>query len=111
MFYDVFKALCDEKGVSCKKAALEIGLSNSIPTAWKKRGITPKGDTLEKIADYFHVTTDYLLGKETSSNGKQIRGYTMGMSGGGSQPVYLTKDEYETLLAMLKALRERKEDK
>lgn len=61
MFYDRFKELCDAKGVSCNKAAVQIGLSNATPTTWKKRGLTPKGDTLSKIADYFGVTTDYLL--------------------------------------------------
>lgn len=65
MFYDRFKQLCDRKGVSCNKAALEIGLSNATPTKWKKTGATPVGETLDKIAAYFGVTTDYLLGKET----------------------------------------------
>lgn len=61
MFFDTFKFLCDKKGVSCKRAAEEIGLSNSIATKWKKTGATPQGDTLNRIAEYFGVTTDYLL--------------------------------------------------
>ncbi len=61
MFYDRFKQLCDERGVSCNKAALDIGLSNATPTQWKKRGLTPKADTLQLIADYFGVTIDHLL--------------------------------------------------
>ena len=65
MFYDRFRQLCERKGISCNKAALEIGLSNATPTKWKKTGATPVGDTLDKIAAYFGVTTDYLLGKET----------------------------------------------
>lgn len=65
MFYDVFKSLCDSKGVSCKRASLEIGLSNSISTKWKNTGATPNGETLNKIAEYFGVTTDFLLGQET----------------------------------------------
>ena len=65
MFYDRFKHLCDQKGISCNKAALEIGLSNATPTKWKKTGATPVGETLDKIAAYFGVSTDYLLGKET----------------------------------------------
>lgn len=65
MFYDRFKQLCERKGVSCNKAALEIGLSNATPTKWKKTGATPIGDTLDRIAAYFEVSTDYLLGKET----------------------------------------------
>ena len=64
MFYDVFKRLCDEKGVSCNRAATEMGLSNATATKWKKTGATPQGDTLQKIADYFGVSVDYLLGNE-----------------------------------------------
>lgn len=64
MFYDRFKQLCEEKGVSCNKAALDIGLSNATQTKWRKTGATPRGDTLDKIAAYFDVSTDYLLGKE-----------------------------------------------
>lgn len=64
MFYDRFKALCDNRKISCKKAAEDIGLSNSITTKWKKTGATPQGDTLQKIAEYFEVTIDYLLGNE-----------------------------------------------
>ena len=64
MFYDRFKQLCDRKGVTCNKAALEIGLSNATPTKWKKTGATPVGETLDKIAAYFGVSTDFLLGKE-----------------------------------------------
>ena len=67
MFYDRFKQLCERKGVSCNKAALEIGLSNATPTKWKKTGATPVGETLDKIAAYFGVSTDYLLGKETEN--------------------------------------------
>lgn len=66
MFFDIFYALCKEKGVSCKKAAEEIGLSNSITTKWKKTGATPSGETLDKVAAYFGVSTDYLLGKSSS---------------------------------------------
>ena len=65
MFYDRFKQLCDSRGISCNKAALEIGLSNATPTKWKKTGATPVGETLDRIAKYFGVSTDYLLGKET----------------------------------------------
>lgn len=65
MFFDIFYDLCKKKGISCKKAAEDIGLSNSITTKWKKTGATPGGDTLNRIANYFGVSTDYLLGKES----------------------------------------------
>ncbi len=63
MFFDTFSALCDKRGVSCKKAVTDIGLSNSLATKWKKTGATPQGETLNRIADYFGVSTDFLLGK------------------------------------------------
>jgi transcriptional regulator with XRE-family HTH domain len=64
VFYDVFSALCNARGVSPKRAALEIGLSNSIAAKWKRTGAIPNGDTLNRIADYFGVSVDYLLGTE-----------------------------------------------
>ena len=73
MFFDIFKLLCEKKGVSPKKATEDIGLSNSITTKWKKTGATPKGDTLQRIADYFGVTTDYLL---TGEDTKKAPGLT-----------------------------------
>ena len=62
MFFDTFQKLCAEKGVSVSAAAAEIGLSNSTPTKWRKTKAKPDGNTLSKIADYFAVSTDYLLG-------------------------------------------------
>ena len=64
MFYDLFCELCKKKGVSPTKATVEIGLSRTIGTKWKTTGATPQGDTLSKIAAYFDVSVDYLLGNE-----------------------------------------------
>lgn len=65
MFFDTFKELCDAKGVSCKRATIDMGFSNSISTKWKRTSATPNGETLNKIAEYFGVSVDYLLGQET----------------------------------------------
>ena len=64
MFYDVFSELCERRGISCKRAAMEIGLSNSIAAKWKRTGGTPNGETLNKIASYFNVSVGYLSGKD-----------------------------------------------
>ena len=71
MFYDLFCRLCQEKGVSPTRATIEIGLSRTIGTKWKKTGATPQGDTLQKIADYFGVSVDYLLGNEEKPAGQE----------------------------------------
>lgn len=74
MFYDRFKQLCEKKGVSCNKAAIEIGLSNATPTKWKKTGATPVGETLDRIAAYFNVSTDFLLGIEAKKEKPFVNG-------------------------------------
>ena len=67
MFYDLYSKLCREKGVSPSRAALDMGISKSLPTSWKNTGTMPKGEILSKIAVYFGVSTDYLLGNEKSA--------------------------------------------
>lgn len=63
MFFNVVQKLCDEKGISISQLALNLKISKSNITNWKN-GSTPRADKLEKISDYFGVTTDYLLGNE-----------------------------------------------
>lgn len=61
MFFDVYKSLCDQKKKSMSAVAVELGINKSNVTAWKNNGSTPQGDTLKAIADYFGVSTDFLL--------------------------------------------------
>ena len=58
MFFNRFKALCDEKGISVYRACTDIGLNRSAVAKWKSGG---NGTTASRLADYFGVTTDYLL--------------------------------------------------
>lgn len=68
MFYDLFKALCDKKGVSVSRACLDMGLSRSIAAKWKNTKTNPSAEVLPKIANYFGVTADYLLTGEQKEN-------------------------------------------
>lgn len=61
MFWEKFVSLCAEKGVSPNSVCAELGLSNATATKWKN-GAIPRNTTLKKVADYFGVTSDYLLG-------------------------------------------------
>ena len=63
VFYDTFSSLCSENGVTPNKACVDCNISRTSVAKWKK-GATPNGTTLAKIADYFGVTTDCLLGNE-----------------------------------------------
>lgn len=63
MFYDRFIELCEKNGVKPTPLVVSMGLSSSNVSIWKK-GSTPRPAIVKKIADYFGVTTDYLLGGE-----------------------------------------------
>lgn len=62
MFYDTLKRVCSMNNTTVSGLVKELGLSTSKVTAWKN-GTIPKGDILAKIADYFKVSVDYLLGR------------------------------------------------
>lgn len=68
MFYDLFCDLCAQKGVSPTRAALDMGMSKATPTTWKKKGTTPQAAQLQKIADYFAVSVDYLLSGSSAAS-------------------------------------------
>ncbi len=46
----------------------DLGLSHNMIYNWSKRNQTPNSDTIIKIAKYFNVTTDYLLGLSDDPN-------------------------------------------
>ncbi|NLT38972.1 MAG: helix-turn-helix domain-containing protein [Clostridiales bacterium] len=64
MFYDRFMELCRDKGLSPGGAAARIGFNRASINVWRNSGNPPKRDLLVKIASFFGVTTDYLLGLE-----------------------------------------------
>lgn len=61
MFYDIYAYLCRQIGKSPSSVAQELGINKSNVTNWKNNGYTPRGDTLNKIAEYFNVSIDFLL--------------------------------------------------
>ena len=64
MFYEIYKDLCMKIGKSPSAVAEELGINKSNVSNWKNNGYQPRGEALSKIADYFGVTTDYLLEKD-----------------------------------------------
>lgn len=56
--------LIKQAGISKNKLLTDLGLNKNSFVNWEKRDTVPSGDTLTKIAEYFNVSTDYLLGNE-----------------------------------------------
>lgn len=63
--YSIFERLLQKYGITTYKVAKETGIAQSVFSSWKNGISTPKADKLQKIADYFGVTVEYMMtGKE-----------------------------------------------
>lgn len=63
MFLTRVKELIKSRGITKNKLLVDTGINTNAFTNWENRGTIPGGDVVAKIADYFHVSTDYLLGR------------------------------------------------
>src|SRR5690625_3771065 len=59
--FDRLKILCDKQGISINTLEKRLEIGRNSLYSWKKN--IPKGTNLIKVADYFDVSTDYLLGR------------------------------------------------
>lgn len=60
--YEVFEKLCQEKGIKPNRVAKDCGIASSTLSDWKAGRYTPKVDKMVKIAGYFGVSLEALLG-------------------------------------------------
>ena len=63
-FGNRLKELRMEKGISQKKLALDILYSQSVVCDWENGVSEPTATAIVKVADYFGVSTDFLLGRK-----------------------------------------------
>ena len=57
------RELRKQKGVSQKELSIELSLSQPTVCAWEKGVKEPSNKSASKLADYFGVSMDYLLGR------------------------------------------------
>ena len=76
--FEIVKELCKKHGISLN--ALEEKLGYSRNALYKLKTQKPSAERLQQIADYFNVSTDYLLGRTDNPNiakdDETIAGYT-----------------------------------
>lgn len=68
MGYEIFASLCKKNGVTPAEVSRQTGIATSTLTNWKQGKYTPKTDKLEKIANYFCVSVEYLMKGEDATN-------------------------------------------
>lgn len=74
-FSNVLKQLREEKNLSQKDIANYLGLTRQAVTSYELAKREPDYSVLKKLADYFSVSIDYLLGR---ANCKDINAFTVG---------------------------------
>ena len=69
MFAKRIKFLRQSKELNQVQLAERLGVKKQSISNWENDNIMPSIDMLIRIADFFHVTTDYLLGREVTEPG------------------------------------------
>ena len=68
--FERIKNLSERKDKNVKEVAIELGFSENLFYKWKSSD--PKGVDLEKVADYFDVSVDYLLGRKEKTHNEEL---------------------------------------
>ena len=74
--FDRVKELSQKRGISLSKLEETLGLGKNSLYALKRN--QPSAERLQEIADYFNVSTDYLLGRTDNPRiaSDEVAGYT-----------------------------------
>ena len=64
--FEKIKELADKQGISLNILEEKLGFSRN--TIYNMKKSTPNIERISKIADYFNVSTDYLLGRTENPN-------------------------------------------
>lgn len=66
IFSQRLKGLLSETKTTWKEVSMTLDIDKNQQKYWEDKDIAPDGKTLCKLCEYFHVTSDYLLGLSDS---------------------------------------------
>ena len=72
MFNEIISNLLLEHNISAYRLSKDTRLSQGLISDWRSGNKVPSADNLVKLADYFGVSVDYLLGRDDVPNRKEI---------------------------------------
>lgn len=64
--YEKIKSLAEKQKISIRRLEEILGYGNGTIRRWEKQ--TPGIDKIQKVADYFDVSVDYLLGRREADS-------------------------------------------
>ena len=60
--YEIFAKLIADRGLTSYRVSMDTGVSQATLSDWKRGRSTPKLPKLQRLADYFGVSIEYLMG-------------------------------------------------
>jgi len=72
MIGERIKELRKSRKLTLKQFGIQFGLSESTISQYENENRTPDYEVLKKIADFFEVSTDYLLGRTDEPSTKSL---------------------------------------
>lgn len=69
--YEIFEQLLQKFNVTSYKISKETGVTQTTLSNWKNGKSTPSTANMQKIADYFNVSIDYLMTGEENEGGEK----------------------------------------
>ena len=69
--YEIFEQLLQKFNVTPYKISKETGVTQTTLSNWKNGKSTPSTANMQKIADYFNVSIDYLMTREENEGGEK----------------------------------------
>lgn len=74
--YSIYQSLRDSRGMKDADVVRETGIGQGVFSDWKKGRYTPKTDKLQRIADLFDVSVEYLTtGKDSEKKSDSGKSY------------------------------------
>lgn len=108
-FYQTFRRLSLEKGISPSRAALDAGLSKSTVTKWKTDPDTrPNGTVLARLSEYFGVSVSELMGETPVQPTVPDEAIKFALFGGSED---ITDEMFEEVRAFAAFVKSREESK
>lgn len=99
VLYQRIKDLTVQNKMSLAELERRLDFSNGIISTWKTGN--PSIDKVEKVANFFHVSTDYLLGRDQPNEGPATY-FRINTEGLSDQQVADIKSELENYAKYLK---------
>ena len=93
MFANQIKNLRRSKGLNQVQLAEKLGVKKQSISNWENDNIMPSIDMLVRIADFFSVSTDYLLGRDVQKESAPIMLDLTGLSPRQIEHIQLIVDD------------------